>query len=94
MFSVRPSGEALGAEIRGVDLARDVDDATSESVALLEELFAQVVKPQVIYPHRWQIGDFLIWDNCAVQHKAVFDYRLPERRLMERTTVCGTVPVH
>jgi taurine dioxygenase len=66
----------------------------AESDALLAELFAHIVKPQFIYRHQWQVGDFLIWDNCAVQHKAVFDYKLPARRLMERTTVCGAVPVH
>jgi len=27
-----------------------------------------------------------------VQHKATFDYDLPQRRLMHRTTVRGTAP--
>jgi alpha-ketoglutarate-dependent taurine dioxygenase len=38
------------------------------------------------------VGDFLIWDNCAVQHRPVLDYQLPLRRRMERTTLTGTVP--
>ena len=38
-------------------------------------------------------GDLLMWDNVAVQHKANFDYDLPLRRLMHRTTVRGSVPV-
>jgi taurine dioxygenase len=33
-----------------------------------------------------------MWDNCAVQHLASFDYALPLRRLMERVTVEGSVP--
>jgi taurine dioxygenase len=33
-----------------------------------------------------------MWDNVAVQHKANFNYRLPLRRLMYRTTVRGTAP--
>jgi len=35
----------------------------------------------------------LMWDNVAVQHKANFDYDLPLRRLMHRTTVRGSAPV-
>jgi taurine dioxygenase len=34
----------------------------------------------------------LIWDNCAVQHRAICDYELPLRRRMERTTLTGTAP--
>jgi taurine dioxygenase len=34
-----------------------------------------------------------MWDHVAVQHKANFDYDLPLRRLMHRTTVRGSVPV-
>lgn len=63
-----------------------------ESTALLSELFSHIKNPEFVYRHQWQIGDLLIWDNCATQHCAVGDYALPLRRLMERTTVCGTAP--
>lgn len=64
----------------------------AESDALLAELFAHIKKLQFVYRHQWQVGDFLIWDNCATQHCAMADYELPQRRLMERTTLCGTTP--
>ncbi len=64
----------------------------NESQQTLDMLFAHVSKPEFIYRHRWQVGDFLIWDNCSTQHRAVFDYALPQRRRMERTTLCGTAP--
>ena len=67
--------------------------AKAESEALLASLYRHIVKPEFIYRHHWQAGDLLMWDNCAVQHKATFDYRLPQRRLMYRTTVRGPVPV-
>ena len=63
-----------------------------ESDALLGELYRHIVKPDFIYTHSWQQGDLLMWDNAAVQHKATFDYDLPLRRLMYRTTVRGTAP--
>ena len=64
----------------------------AESDALLREICAHIIKPEFQYEHRWQAGDLLMWDNCAVQHKANFNYRLPLRRLMYRTTVRGTAP--
>jgi len=33
-----------------------------------------------------------MWDNCPLQHLAVQDYALPQRRRMHRTTIAGTVP--
>jgi taurine dioxygenase len=64
----------------------------AESEALLQKIYAHVVDPEFRYRHRWQPGDLLMWDNAAVQHKATFDYALPLRRLMYRTTVRGTAP--
>jgi len=64
-----------------------------ESDALLAELKAHAVQPQFQYTHKWQVGDLLIWDNCAVQHKAVPNYSLPQRRLIERTTVLGPAEI-
>jgi taurine dioxygenase len=61
----------------------------AEADALLHELCRHVVRPEFRYTHRWQAGDLLMWDNCAVQHKATFDYDLPLRRMMYRTTVKG-----
>lgn len=40
----------------------------AESDALLEELFACLYDPAHIYDHHWQAGDFVVWDNLAVQH--------------------------
>jgi taurine dioxygenase len=63
-----------------------------EGEALLAELIAHVTDPRFVYRHHWQVGDFLLWDNCSTQHCAVADYELPQRRRMERTTVRGSVP--
>ena len=63
-----------------------------ESQDLLAVLYEHVTQPKFIYRHQWQRGDLLMWDNCVVQHNAVADYALPQRRLMHRTTIKGTVP--
>ncbi len=64
----------------------------AEGDALLKEICQHIIKPEFRYEHQWQVGDLLMWDNCALQHKANFDYRLPLRRVMHRTTVRGTAP--
>ncbi len=68
---------------------RILDMDETESDALLAELFAHIKRPEFVYRHQWQVGDFLVWDNCSTQHRAVPDYALPQRRLMERTTLTG-----
>jgi len=44
-------------------------------------------KPEFRYRHSWQEHDLVMWDDCSTQHKANFDYALPLRRRMHRTTV-------
>jgi taurine dioxygenase len=60
-----------------------------ESKALIRQLTEHIVKPEFCYKHSWQVHDLVMWDNCASQHKATFDYQLPQRRLMHRTTLVG-----
>lgn len=63
-----------------------------ESAPLLSELYAHITRPETVYVHKWRRGDVIIWDNWPTQHKAIGDYRLPQRRLMHRTAIMGTVP--
>jgi taurine dioxygenase len=72
--------------------ARIVGLPDEEGARLLAELCSHIVKPEFRYEHAWRAGDLLMWDNVAVQHKANFDYDLPLRRLMYRTTVRGSAP--
>ncbi|MGE4112436.1 MAG: TauD/TfdA dioxygenase family protein [Burkholderiales bacterium] len=72
--------------------SRISDLPQAESERILNLLFEHVSRPEFVYRHQWRAGDFLIWDNCSTQHRAVFDYALPQRRRMERTTLTGTAP--
>ncbi|HKA42048.1 MAG TPA: TauD/TfdA family dioxygenase [Burkholderiales bacterium] len=65
-----------------------------EALALIDELADRIVESRFCHTHRWRVRDLLMWDNCAVQHMASFDYRWPRhRRLMQRVTVGGSVPL-
>ncbi|MFT6581763.1 MAG: TauD/TfdA dioxygenase family protein [Alphaproteobacteria bacterium] len=66
---------------------------TGEAQALIAALADHITRPENVYRHRWRKGDVVVWDNCTVQHKAIFDYGLPQRRIMWRTTIEGSAPV-
>jgi len=72
--------------------ARIAGMENADGDALLQQLIEHSTRPEFIYRHQWRVGDFLMWDNCSVQHQAVPDYKLPLRRHMERTTLTGTAP--
>lgn len=74
-----------GQTTRLVGLSED------ESRALLDQLFEHSTDPAFVYTHRWQARDVVMWDNCSMLHRAVIDYKLPRRRLMNRTTIRGSV---
>ena len=76
------AGECIGVE--GM--------ADDDALPLIDTLTEQVIRPEFIYRHKWRVGDLVIWDNCAVQHLAINDYDLSERRLMHRVTVNGSIP--
>ena len=73
---------------------RILNISLEESNALIDELVDHISNPRFVYRHKWQVGDFMIWDNCSAQHRAITtDYALPQRRLMERVTICGAPSV-
>jgi taurine dioxygenase len=76
------AGECIGIEGMPAD----------EAVDLIAELDAHCVRPEFLYRHKWRVGDLLMWDNTSAMHLAIGDYALPERRLMHRTTIIGSVP--
>ncbi|HAA92072.1 MAG TPA: taurine dioxygenase [Rhodospirillaceae bacterium] len=66
--------------------------ADEAALDLIDTLAARIIDPKYHYRHNWQPGDFVIWDNCQLQHLAMRDYELPLRRLMYRTQVKGPRP--
>ena len=71
--------------------ARILGVPEDESRDLIKELTAHCVKPEFIYVHHWRKHDLVMWDDCATQHKATFDYPETTPRLMHRTTVVSEV---
>jgi taurine dioxygenase len=60
----------------------------AESEEALGMLYDIGERPDHIYEHVWQLGDFLMWDNRCTIH-ARTDFPKGERRLLRRCTVEG-----
>jgi taurine dioxygenase len=65
----------------------------SEALDLVAGLMAHAVQKKYEYRHQWHYGDFVIWDNRSVIHKANPDYDMNERRYLYRLMLKGETPV-
>ncbi len=63
-----------------------------EGRALIEELNAMAVQPDLVYAHRWQPGQLILWDNRCLLHRATEYDTHSEPRIIRRCTVLGEVP--
>lgn len=53
-----------------------------ETDALVDLLTEAATRPELVYTHRWSVGDLLIWDNRCTMHRAMpFDHRTHKRDL-------------
>ncbi|MDH3680288.1 MAG: TauD/TfdA family dioxygenase [Acidimicrobiia bacterium] len=66
--------------------------ADDESEAILGFLLRQSLVPDYQLRVSWEPDQVTMWDNRSVQHYAPNDY-LPQRRRMERVTICGDEPI-
>lgn len=60
--------------------------------ALIEEVNAMTIQPNVVYEHKWQPRDLMIWDNRSTLHQAMPYDEAREKRVVRRCTVIGDVP--
>jgi alpha-ketoglutarate-dependent taurine dioxygenase len=59
----------------------------------IERLNERIIALARIYTHRWRQGDFMVWDNRCLLHKAESYDTAREARVVRRCTVLGEVPV-
>jgi taurine dioxygenase len=64
-----------------------------EGRALIEELNALAIHPDLTYEHRWKARELLLWDNRCVMHRATAYDPATQGRVIRRCTVLGEVPV-
>lgn len=61
--------------------------------ALIEELNALAVHPDLTYEHRWIPRQLIVWDNRCTLHRATPYDPVTQGRVIRRCTVLGEVPV-
>ncbi len=64
----------------------------AESIALIDALLERIIRPEIVYRHRWRVGDLIVCDNRAALHQAHADYDPAEGRLLYRIIVEGDRP--
>ena len=68
----------------------EMDEA--ESKEILDEIYALQRQPQFVYSHKWEVGDFVMWDNRCLLH-ARTDFPSDQRRLLRRVTISDEAAV-
>ena len=69
-----------------------IDMDEDEGKAILEEIYALQRQPEFVYAHKWQVGDFVMWDNRCLLH-ARTDFPREQRRLLRRVTISDEAEV-
>jgi taurine dioxygenase len=64
-----------------------------DSRAWLADLLERMIRPEIVYTHRWRKGDVLVIDDRATMHRAHGDYDRSESRVLWRIIAEGDRPV-
>ena len=78
--------------INPIRIERLVGMDNSEALPLLDELLKHATQDKYQYRHKWRLGDFTIWDNRCLLHKANGDYDHSEERYLYRVMLKGERP--
>ena len=82
---------AASASILGDHAEYIVGMPYDEGRALIDELNALAVHPDLTYEHHWAPGQLIVWDNRCVMHRATDYDPATQRRVVRRCTVLGEV---
>ncbi len=62
------------------------------SKAFMDDLVAEMIRPEIVYTHMWRKGDVLVIDDRATMHRAHGDYDRSQSRVLWRIIVEGDRP--
>ena len=70
--------------INPIRIERILGMENDEALPLLDRLLAHATEARFQYRHQWRPGDFVMWDNRRLLHKANGDYDMAETRYLYR----------
>ena len=84
LVRIHPESGLKSLYINPIRIEKIYDLSEDQTIILLDELMEYVNSLKFEYRHRWKVGDFVIWDNRTLMHKANGDYDMSEKRFLYR----------
>jgi len=87
LVRVHPENKKTSLYINPIRIEKIIGFSKADTKELLDKLMHYVSNPQNEYRHKWKEGDFVIWDNRILMHKANGDYDMREKRYLYRLMI-------
>lgn len=78
--------------VLGHFVKRIIGLSSTDSARLFTLLQEHVTRLENVVQWRWNVGDVVIWDNRATQHRAIADFG-NQARVLRRVTLDGPAPI-
>ncbi len=82
-----PENDKICLYINPIRIEKIIGFSKNDTLELLDKLMKYVYMSENEYRHKWKNGDFVIWDNRILMHKANGDYDMNEDRYLYRIMI-------
>ena len=84
LVKIHPKTGLKSLYINPIRIEQISNYSDKQTLSLIDELMGHVNSLKFEYRHKWDVGDFVIWDNRILMHKANGDYDMSEKRYLYR----------
>ena len=84
LVKIHPETGLKSLYINPIRIEQISNFSDEKSLNLINNLMDYVNSLKFEYRHQWKVGDFVIWDNRTLMHKANGDYDMTEKRYLYR----------
>ena len=84
LVKIHPETGLKSLYINPIRIEKISNYSDKQTLSLIDELMEHVNSLKFEYRHKWEVGDFVVWDNRTLMHKANGDYDMSEKRYLYR----------
>ena len=84
LVKIHPETGLKSLYINPIRIEQISNYSDEQTLSLIDKLMEDVNSLKFEYRHQWKVGDFVIWDNRTLMHKANGDYDMSEKRFLYR----------
>ncbi len=84
LVKIHPETGLKSLYINPIRIEQISNYSDEKTLDLINKLMKHVNSLKFEYRHKWEVGDFVIWDNRTLMHKANGDYDMSEKRYLYR----------